>query len=86
MIGVDEAAEGRESLANIGDLEVRTLLDPSGEEVLVADEVTDIAFDEIDGLCVFLRKCRDVGVAKVIALGKEDQLIREILVENEAEV
>jgi hypothetical protein len=54
VLGIDQAAEGRKAITDIGNIEVAPLLDPCGEQVVVGDEVPNVAFDVIDGLSVFL--------------------------------
>lgn len=55
LVRIDETAEGRERIAHMGDIDVALWVDPSGKQVLVADEVAEGALDVVHRLGVFFR-------------------------------
>lgn len=50
MVGVNQTAEGRKGIADMRDIEIALVLNPGRKQVLVGDEVADVAFDMVDGL------------------------------------
>jgi len=63
---LNQAAKGREGIAHMGDIEVAFVLDPGGKQVLVADEVTKITFNEGDRLCVVFGERANILYAEVL--------------------
>ena len=56
MVRVNEAAKGRQGIAHMGDIEVAFVLDPRRKQMLVRDEVPDVAFDVVNCLGIVFRK------------------------------
>ena len=69
----------------MGDIEVALVLDPGGKQVLVGDEVDDIALDVVNGFRVILREGAEFRIAEVLAFRKAHQFIGEVFVEDESE-
>ena len=52
--------------------------------MLVSDEVANVALDMFDGFRIFLGEITDILVCELLSLGKFDQFIGDVLVEDEA--
>ena len=85
MVRVDEATERGQSFAHMGNIKVGLGINPSGEQVLVGDEIANAAFDMVNGFHVPFRKRADIGITEFLTFGKPDQFVREIFVKDEAE-
>lgn len=68
----------------MGNIEVAFVLDPSGKEMLVSDEVADVTFDVLNGLGVIFRKGAEFFVAEVLAFCKAHQLVGNVFVKDKA--
>lgn len=82
---IDVAAKSIEGIANVRNLEVAALGDPGGEEVLVGDEVTAFALDELDRFLVVFHEARQILFGEITRLQAGDFGFGEELVENEAQ-
>ena len=83
--GVDVAAKGGEGVANVRNLEVAALGDPSGEEILVGDEVAALALDGLDRLLVIFHEARQILLGEITCLQAGDFGLGEELVEDETQ-
>lgn len=84
MVGVNQAAKGREGIAHMGHIKVALLLYPGGKQVLVGDEVANVAFDVVNGFGVVFRQGAKFSVGETLAFGEAHQFVREVFVEDEA--
>ena len=85
VIRVNEAAEGRQGIAHMGDIKIAFLIDPGGEEVRVGKEITEVALEMINGFLVILGKAAEIVVAEALVLREAHQFIRKVFVEDEPE-
>lgn len=69
----------------MGDIEVALGVDPCRKQVLVGDEIAEVALDMLNGFRVRFRKSAEILVAEVLAFCEAHQLIRKVFVEDEAE-
>jgi hypothetical protein len=56
VVRVNQAAEGGQGIAHMGDVEVALVLDPGGKQMRVGNEVADVALDVVNGFGVALLK------------------------------
>lgn len=82
---VNVAAKGIEGVANVRNLEVAALGDPSGEEVLVGDEVAAFTLDELDRLLIAFHEAWQIFLSEITRLQAGDFGFGEKLVEDEAQ-
>jgi hypothetical protein len=85
MIRVNQATEGREGVAHMGNIKVAFVIDPGSEQMRVGDEVADAALDVLRRFLVRFRKRANIGIGEIFPFGEGHQFIREVFVKNEPE-
>ena len=85
VVRVNQATKGRQGITYMRDIEVAFVLYPSGKQMLIGDEVANVAFDVVNGLSVAFGQGAEFFVAEVLAFCEAHQLVGEVFVKDEAE-
>ena len=82
---VDQSAEGRKRISDIGDVKVPLHLKPGGKQVFVGNKVTDVLSDKIHGFRIGFVEPLDILLRKIILSEKLYFPIRKVFVKDKSE-
>ena len=84
MRDIDQTTEGGKRIPDVGDIKVPLHLEPSGKQIFISNEITDVIPDKIHGLRIGLVEPFDILLRKIILAEKLYFPVRKVFVKDEA--
>ena len=85
VVGGDVAAEGAHRIAHLGNVEIAALCQPSGKQVIVADEVAEVFLDKLNQFALFSQLTWEIGFFQALRDDEFFQFVGEEFVKDKAE-
>ena len=84
MRRIDVAGERRKRITYVGNLEIVTLFNPCGKQVVIGDEVAALTLHEFHNVRIVLRELRKVVLSEVAGFQAHQFGFRKEFIEDEA--